>query len=44
MRQLLNSSQIKFEGVDGEFFFKNNLIERDLDILQISSGIAKKIN
>ena len=44
MIELLNNSQIKFEGVDGEFYFKNNLIERDLDMLRISNGIAKKIN
>ena len=43
MIELLNISQIKFEGVDGEFYFKNNLIERDLDMLQISDGVAKKL-
>tara|TARA_Y100001970_G_scaffold16576_1_gene18650 strand:- start:30716 stop:32023 length:1308 start_codon:yes stop_codon:yes gene_type:complete len=41
---LLNNSEIRFEGVDGSFYFKKNIIERDLDILQISNGIAKKIN
>ena len=41
---LLNDSQIKFEGVDGEFYFKNNLIERDLDILKILNGRAARIN
>ena len=42
--ELLNSSTIKFEGVDGEFYFKESKIERDLDILRISEGVAKKIN
>ncbi len=41
---ILNNSNIKFDGVDGKFFFKNNMIERDLDILEISDGSAKKIN
>ena len=31
-------------GVDGEFYFKDNMIERKLDILKISNGSAKKIN
>ncbi len=44
LKNLLNSSVVKFEGVDGEFYFKNNMIERELDILQISNGVAKKIN
>ncbi|MDA9748729.1 hypothetical protein N9U75_01100 [Pelagibacteraceae bacterium] len=44
MFKTLNSASVKFEGVDGKFYFKNNLIERDLDILQISTGKAKKIN
>ncbi len=41
---LLNNSTLKFDGVDGEFYFKNNIIERKLDILKISNGSAKKIN
>ena len=41
---LLNNSTLKFDGVEGEFFFKNNMIERKLDILKISNGSAKKIN
>ena len=41
---LLNSSKIKFDGVDGKFYFKNNMIERDLDILKINKGTAEKIN
>ncbi len=42
--ELLNSSRIKFNGIDGEFYFKDNVIERELDILMISNGYAKKIN
>ena len=42
--ELLNSSKIKFNGIDGEFYFKNNVIERELDILEISNGYANKIN
>ena len=42
--ELLNNSKVKFDGVDGEFYFKNNMIERNLDILKISNGSAKKIN
>ncbi len=42
--KLLDNSNIKFEGVDGSFYFKNNVIERDLDILKINKGVAKKIN
>ncbi len=41
---LLKSSQIKFDGVDGKFYFRNNMIERDLDILKIQNGKATKIN
>ena len=41
---LLNSDNIKFDGIDGEFYFKQNMIERHLDILQISNGSALKIN
>ncbi len=41
---LLNDSSIKFDGIDGKFFFKNNSIFRELDILQIFDGRAKKLN
>ena len=41
---LLNNSKIKFDGVDGKFYFKDNMIERDLDILKINKGAAEKIN
>ena len=44
MIKLLDNSSIKFDGVDGRFNFYNNTIKRDLDILKIDSGEAKKIN
>ena len=44
MIKLLDNSSIKFDGVDGKFNFYNNTIKRDLDILKIDSGEAKKIN
>ena len=42
--ELLNNEKVKFEGVDGNFYFKNNMIERELDILKITSGKTIKIN
>jgi len=44
MIKLLDNSSIKFDGIDGKFNFYNNTIKRDLDILKIDSGEAKKIN
>ena len=41
---LLNSNTITFEGIDGQFSFKDNLIKRELQVLEISNGIAKSIN
>ena len=41
---LLNSEKIKFDGVDGKFYFSNNIIFRELDILEIKNGIATKLN
>ena len=41
---LLNSQKIKFDGIDGKFYFANNIIERELHILKIENGNAKKIN
>ncbi len=41
---LLDSSLVKFDGIDGEFYFKENMIERNLDILKIRNGLANKIN
>ena len=37
---LLNDKQQSFEGIDGKFLFENNLIKRDLNILQIKDGRA----
>ena len=44
MLELLNDTNIKFDGVDGKFNFNNNIIRRDLDILKIQNGKATKIN
>ncbi len=41
---LLNNSNIKFDGVDGNFYFRNNMIERDLNVLRIKNGKAVSIN
>ena len=41
---LLNNKIITFGGIDGQFSFENNLIKRELHILEISNGIAKSIN
>ena len=38
--ELLSNQQISFEGIDGKFSFENNLIKRELEILQISKGLA----
>lgn len=40
----LNNSKIKFDGIDGKFFFENNIIVRELNILKIDNGKAYKIN
>ena len=40
---LLNNSSIKFDGIDGKFLFKDNSIFRELEILQIYEGSAKKL-
>ena len=40
---LLNDPNIRFDGIDGGFYFKNNMIERDLDILKISNGTASTV-
>ena len=46
METMFGSSNynIKFDGIDGGFYFKNNVIERNLDIVQISKGKTLKIN
>ena len=41
---LLNNPNTQFDGIDGNFNFKNNIIERNLDILRIRNGNAIKIN
>ena len=41
---LLNSNAVTFGGIDGQFYFKDNLIKRELQILEISNGVAKSIN
>ena len=42
--KLLNNPNKKFNGVDGNFYFKNNMIERDLNILKINNGSSFVIN
>ncbi len=42
--KLLNNPNKKFDGVDGNFYFKNNMIERDLNILRIKNGNSFIIN
>ena len=42
--ELSESENFMFDGVDGNFYFKNNVIERQLKILQINSGKAFQIN
>ena len=38
--ELLNNNKIRFEGMDGRFSFKNNIITRELKVLQIIDGRA----
>jgi len=42
--ELMENENFIFDGVDGNFYFENNLIERELKILQINSGKAVQIN
>ncbi len=42
--RLLNNQNKKFDGVDGNFYFKKNIIERDLYILKINNGNSFVIN
>tara|TARA_B100000963_G_C22602953_1_gene661155 strand:+ start:149 stop:1405 length:1257 start_codon:yes stop_codon:yes gene_type:complete len=42
--ELLSNQNIKFDGVDGNFNFQNNVIERDLKILKIQNGDSLIIN
>ena len=41
---LLDNSSIKFSGIDGKFSFIDNVIYRELKILKIEGGKAKKLN
>tara|TARA_B110000116_G_C16784091_1_gene559907 strand:+ start:634 stop:1878 length:1245 start_codon:yes stop_codon:yes gene_type:complete len=41
--KFLDNSKNKFDGIDGKFFFLNNIIFRELDILQINNGLAIKL-
>ena len=40
----LQDKNIRFVGVDGNFYFSNNRIERDLQVLQIKDGQANVIS
>ena len=42
--RLLNNPNKRFNGVDGNFYFKKNMIERDLNILKINNGNSFVIN
>ena len=42
--KLLNNPNKKFDGIDGNFNFKDNMIERDLNILKINNGNSFVIN
>jgi len=42
--KFLDNSKIKFDGIDGKFFFSDNIIYRELDILKIENGSVKKLN
>ena len=42
--EMFLKSNVKFAGIDGNFYFFENKIERDLQILQIDSGLAKVIS
>ena len=41
---VLTESNLKFSGIDGNFYFLNNKIERDLQILKIEEGKAVPIS
>ena len=40
----LQNTNIRFAGLDGNFYFSNNRIERDLQVLQIKDGKANAIS
>jgi len=41
---LLDSEDVKFNGIDGKFYFIDNVVFRELQILKIKKGEAKKLN
>ena len=41
---LLNDDNLRFQGVDGSFYFLKNSIERDLGILKINNGSVESIS
>jgi hypothetical protein len=38
--EILQDNKTRFAGVDGNFYFSKNRIERDLQVLQIKDGKA----
>jgi len=42
--EIFKKNNIKFAGIDGNFYFNENKIERDLQILQIENGDVKVIS
>tara|TARA_Y100001970_G_scaffold260015_1_gene341629 strand:+ start:6808 stop:8112 length:1305 start_codon:yes stop_codon:yes gene_type:complete len=42
--KLVDNKKLMFDGVDGNFYFQDNIIERELGILQIYKGQALQIN
>lgn len=40
----LDNEKIKFDGIDGKFYFNKNIISRELNILKINNGLAKRLN
>jgi hypothetical protein len=44
LHKTLQNSNIRFAGVDGNFYFTNNRINRDLQVLQIKDGKANAIS
>ena len=42
--QKFEKNNLKFSGVDGNFYFLNNKIERDLEVLEINHGSATVIS
>ena len=43
INKLLNDESTTFDGMDGKFSFKNNVITRELNILKISNGEANLV-